>query len=350
MNDIRVGIVGIGEQTKENLLPSLLQIPDIHIVAACDSDLKKAEKVRSYVKDISVFSEVQEMLDKVHVDALVLACPPEAHRDIALLAIDRGVHVFVEKPPCFTLEELKKMAEAAAKEKVVTAVGLNFRFARPMQQIRVIVDSEAFGKAVHLRINHYASKPRAPLWGMDSTLRSFLLAQAIHSIDLAVAFGSSAINDIHSSVQNDNGSLLINVNVSFASGLTASIFTGSMFPYFEFEMKVVSDESKMISLDNLWNITLHETGQTGRTTGNDKRWRSAWQPGPLDSGYERSGYLGELNSFFAAIRNGGNFEGSFESMLQAYQIIEYICREDKPADAALESQKAVNLSCEPAHA
>lgn len=349
MRDIRVGIIGIGEQTKENLLPSLLQIPDVHIVAACDSKLEKAQKVRSFVKDVALFSDVTEMLDSVELDALVLACPPEAHRDIAMLAMRRGLHVFVEKPPCFTLAELEQMVAVAKERQVVTAVGLNFRFARPMQQIRTIVDSDAFGRAVHLRINHYANKPRTPLWGMDSTLRSFLLAQAIHSIDLAAAFGNSQIIDMHSSVQNDNGSLLVNLNVAFASGLTASIFTGSMFPYFEFEMKVVSDESKMISLDNLWNITLHETGQSGRTTGNDKRWRSAWQPGPLDSGYERSGYLGELTSFFSVIRDGGSFAGSFESMLPAYQIIEYICRDDRRLDAAPASVPSANLISEPAH-
>lgn len=345
---IRVGIIGIGEQTKENLLPSLLQIPDIDIVAACDSNIEKAGKVRSFVKDVALFSDVLHMLDAVEIDALVLACPPEAHRDIAMLAMDRGIHVFVEKPPCFTLAELRQMVAIAKQKKVVTAVGLNFRFARPMQQIRKIVDSDAFGRAVHMRINHYANKPRTPLWGMDSTLRSFLLAQAIHSIDLAAAFGASPIVDMHSAVQNDNGSLLVNLNVSFESGLTASIFTGSMFPYFEFEMKVISDESKMISLDNLWNITLHETGQSGRTTGNDKRWRSAWQPGPLDSGYERSGYLGELTSFFSLIRNGGAFAGSFESMLPTYQIIEYICA-DRGRDAALPAPQSVDLSCEPVH-
>lgn len=328
MKKLKVGVVGIGAQTRENLLPALLQIPDVDIVAACDSILLRAESVKSYVSESMAFDAVDKMLDNVELDALVLACPPEAHRDVSMLAMGRGVNVFVEKPPCFTIQELKELVRVAENEKVVTAVGLNFRFARPVQQVRSIVSSDTFGLPRHVQINHYANKPRTPLWGMDSTLRSFLLAQAIHSIDLATAFSNSKIAEIESHVQNESNALLAQINMKFESGLTASVLTGTMFPYFEFQLKVVSNRSTMIELDNLWNITVHEIGYSSPTTGSDKRWRSAWQPGPLDSGYERSGYLGELNKFFEAIREGKDFEGSFASMLPTYQVIEHVVRED----------------------
>ncbi|WP_137939718.1 Gfo/Idh/MocA family oxidoreductase [Chitinivorax sp. B] len=330
MSVIRVGIIGIGAQTRENLLPSLLQIPDIHIVAACDSELERARLLRSYVKDAGNYADVGEMLDNEQLDALVMACPPQAHRDIAMQAMLRGLHVFVEKPPCFTLVELEELADMAEQQGLVTAVGLNFRFARPIQHIRSVTASHAFGRTMHVQINHYANKPRTPLWGMQSTLRSFLLAQAIHSIDLATVFGSGEIVDLYSSVQRDTESLLARIDIAFASGVSASILTGTMFPYFEFDMKVISDRSTMISLDNLWNITLHELEHATRTAGSDKRWRGAWQPSPLDSGYVRSGYLGELSGFFDAIRHQQAFEGDFASLLPTFHIIEHMCREERP--------------------
>ena len=322
---IRVGLVGIGAQTKENILPSLLQIPDIQIVAACDVSLERAEEVKSYVRDVQVFKDVATMLECMGPDALVLACPPQAHRDISLMAIERGIHVFVEKPPCFTLSELKDMTAAAARKRVVTAVGLNFRFARPIQHLRKISASEKFGRPVHVQINHYASKPRAPMWGLSSTLRSFLLAQTIHSIDLTTAFGKDDVTDVRSTVQHGVDAMLARIDLSFSSGRSASILTGSMFPYFEFDMKVISDKSNMITLDNLWNITLHDAEISSQVVGGDKRWRNAWQPGPLDSGYVRSGYFGELTGFFNAIRSGTRFEADFESMIPTFQVIEQVC-------------------------
>lgn len=330
MNILKIAVVGAGAQMRENLLPALLQIPNVRIVAVCDEVHAHAEEIRQFVAGVAVFSNVAAMLEETHLDALVLACPPQAHRDIAIQVMKRGIHVFVEKPPCVALEELQKMIALAEANQVVTAVGLNFRFARPMQQIRRIVQSGEFGKCVHLQINHYASKPRAPLWGMPSVLRSFLLAQAIHSIDLACVFGGGSIASADSSVQFDADALLARVNMNFEGGMSASVLTGTMFPYFEFEMKLISDRSKMIAIDNLWNITLHESGRCSQTVGaDDKRWRSAWQPGPLDSGYERSGYLGELLRFFEAIRTKTDFEGSFRSLLPTYQVIESICFEDE---------------------
>ncbi|PTL84527.1 Gfo/Idh/MocA family protein [Vitiosangium sp. GDMCC 1.1324] len=325
MSLIRVGLVGIGAQTKENLLPSLLQIPDVQIVAGCDLDFERAQTLRSYVRDVQVFKDVATMLSCMGLDALVLACPPQAHRDISLMAIERGVHVFVEKPPCFTLGELKEMIDAATRKKVVTGVGLNFRFARPVQQLRKIAASEKFGQVAHVQINHYANKPRAPLWGHSSTLRSFLLAQTIHSIDLTTVFGKDSVTDVHSTVQQAADAMLARIDVTFSSGRTASILTGSMFPYFEFDMKVISEKSSMITLDNLWNMTLHESEIATRVVGGDKRWRNSWQPSPLDSGYARSGYNGELTGFFNAIRTGTSFEADFVSMIPTYQVIEQVC-------------------------
>ncbi|HEY1609308.1 MAG TPA: hypothetical protein VGG24_08580 [Paraburkholderia sp.] len=88
----------------------------------------------------------------------------------------------------------------------------------------------------------------------------------------------------------------------------------------------------MVELNNLWNITMHEPEHGTRATGAAKRWRGAWQPGPLDSGYERSGYYGELFRFFEAIREQKPFEANFESLLPTYRVIEQICTDDSHDD------------------
>ncbi|WP_199535807.1 Gfo/Idh/MocA family protein [Dyella psychrodurans] len=324
MSNVRVGLVGIGAQSQENLLPSLLQTPDIHVVAVCDGVAERARLVHRHVKDVELYDDVAKMLTDTKLDALVVACPPQAHRDIATLAMNRGVHVFVEKPPCFTLNELLSLTELSRQSGLVTGVGMNFRFARSIQHLRLIQNEPQFGRTAHIQLNHYANKPRAPMWGLDSTLRSFLLAQAIHTIDLAMLFGGD-VKETRSEVQNDNGSLIVEINISFKNGATASILTGTMFPYFEFEMKLISDTSTMVRLDNLSDITLHEPDHVTRAGGNDKRWRGYWRPGPLDSGYVRSGYQSELQDFFDAIRTGGKFEADFANLIPTYEVIEQVC-------------------------
>lgn len=334
MDSLKIGIVGIGAQAKENILPSLLQTPDIQIIAACDSDMGRANYVRRHLPSVALFDNVSAMIDQAKPDVIIVACPPQAHRDIAKMAMSKGVHVFVEKPPCFNLSELNELVATAKEMGVVTGVGMNFRFARPIQHLRSIRDEPNFGNIAHVQINHYASKPRTPLWGIDSTLRSFLLAQAIHSIDLATVFGGQ-IREIRSEVQSKSDSMIAEISIGFESGTTASILTGTMFPYFEFDMKIVSDKSTMVQLDNLWNITLHEPGHVTRTGGSDKRWRGSWQPGPLDSGYVRSGYQVELERFFQAIRSGTRFEADFASLLPTFEVIESVCESAGRAASAV---------------
>jgi phthalate 4,5-cis-dihydrodiol dehydrogenase len=324
MGSLKFGLVGIGAQTQENILPALLQIPDVQIVAACDVAVERAALLRRHVKDVALYDDVAGMIRNEALDALVVVCPPQAHRDIAQLAIEHGLNVFVEKPPCLNLEELTVLSAASLRARVVTGVGMNFRFARPIQHLRRIRQDAMFGRIAHIQLNHYANKPRTPLWGLSSTLRSFLLAQAIHTIDLAILFGGT-IKEIHSDVQNDNGCLIVEIGISFESGATAALLTGTMFPYFEFDMKIVSNRSTMVQLDNLWNITLHEPDHVTRTGGVDKRWRAYWQPGPLDSGYARSGYQGELQGFVDSVRNGREFEADFACLLPTYRVIEEIC-------------------------
>ncbi|CAB3766829.1 Gfo/Idh/MocA family protein [Paraburkholderia humisilvae] len=328
MTVIDIGIVGLGVQMQENLLPTLLQMPNVRIVAVCDLSASRAAQIHRFIPEVPITDSVDKMLSLASPDALVLACPPQAHRDFALQAMKAGIHIFVEKPPCFTLDELSMLVEANRSSRVVTGVGMNFKFAKPVQQLREMTLSESFGDTLHIQLNHYASKPRTPMWGLDSTLRSFLLAQAIHTIDLGITFGGGELTGIQSRVQHHEDSLLVNAEFVFSSGTTASVLCGTVFPYFEFDMKLVSSNSTMVELDNLWNITLHEPEHGTRATGAAKRWRGAWQPGPLDSGYERSGYYGELFGFFEAIRQKKPFEASFESLLPTYRVIEHICAND----------------------
>ncbi|MBX8573433.1 Gfo/Idh/MocA family protein [Pseudomonas cichorii] len=325
MTGLRVGIVGLGAQMQENLLPTLLQMPDISIVAVCDSDRTRAEQINRFVSNVMITDSFDEMLASARLDAVVMACPPQAHRDLSFKAMAKGVHVFVEKPPCFTLDELEALIAASNDAKVVTGVGMNFKFAKPMQQLRKMTSTEQFGQTVHVQLNHYASKPTSPLWGLDSTLRSFLLAQAIHTIDLGVTFGGGELRDIESRVQRHGDSLLVSLELQFTTGASVSLLSGTLFPYFEFDMKIVSSNSMMVELNNLWNITMHEPEHGTSATGTAKRWRGAWQPGPLDSGYERSGYFGELEKFFHAVRTNTAFEASFESLRATYKVIESIC-------------------------
>jgi phthalate 4,5-cis-dihydrodiol dehydrogenase len=275
------------------------------------------------VGGVPVFEDPGSMLDWADLDAVVMACPPCIHRDVAHAAMQRGLHVFVEKPPCLTTNELVELIAVARKQRVTTGVGLNFRYASGVQRFCEVVANELFGDLVHLHIVHAANKPRAPMWETNSPTRSFMLAQAIHSVDLAITLGRE-VDTVKTSVRAGDKASLIQVDIVFKQGTTGSLLTGSAFPAFSFEMRGVGSRGHMVRLDNFWDLTLLSEGRESPLIGDGKRWREAWHPSPLDSGYGRSGYFGELQAFFDAIRQGVRFPADYEALLPTYSIIDSV--------------------------
>lgn len=326
---LRVGFVGAGEQGRANLLPALMQVTGAQVVAICDRFRQKAETLAPLAGCVRVFTDVEAMIAELSLDAIIMACPPQAHLAAARHAIPKGVHVFVEKPPCVTTAELTELISLAEKHGVITGVGLNFRFATPIKRLRDIVENDLFGDLIHLQIQHPANKPKSPMWESDSTIRSFLLAQAIHSIDLAISLGGE-VRTARSRIQHADGSMLIHVDLDFERGTSAALLTGNMFPAFAFEMRAIGSRSNVVGLDNFWNLTVIDSGRQGRFSGDGKRWREVWQPSPLESGYARSGYVGELQAFVDAVRSGTRFEADFASMLPTYRAIDIASIEHSP--------------------
>ena len=98
-----VAVVGAGAQATTHLIPALLQLPRVALIAVCDSDSARAAAVAAQFSIPTVFRQVDKLLKTVKVAALVVACPPQAHEEIAACALARRVPVFVENPRRWTL-------------------------------------------------------------------------------------------------------------------------------------------------------------------------------------------------------------------------------------------------------
>jgi len=324
---LHVGFIGAGEQGLANLLPALMQVEDVKVAAVCDRDPARAARAAKFVGGAPAFAHYEAMLEERELDAIVMACPPQLHREVAMAAMARNIHVFVEKPPCIETSELQELVRAQADNGVVTGVGMNFRFSAVMANLVNAMNSKAHGHLVRFEIKHLANKPRAPLWGCTSVVRSFLLAQTIHAFDLSIMLGGSAPTRITKEIQREGDALLLSIQLRFPNGVTGSVLTGSMFPYFDFDLTTYGSESCVMHVDKMWDLTVRTPGTPSALGLDGKRWRGGWHPSPLDSGYRRSGYLGELEAFFQAIRQQSRFAADFEALLPTYAIIDAISAE-----------------------
>ena len=99
--------------------------PTENIVALCDVDDKRAAKIYSAFDKPPKYKDFRKMLDKEakNIDAVIVTMPDYMHAAAAMGCMERGKHVYVQKPLTRTIWEARMLTEAAAKYKVATQMG-----------------------------------------------------------------------------------------------------------------------------------------------------------------------------------------------------------------------------------
>lgn len=119
---LNIACIGVGGMGASNTR-SLSELGE-NIYALCDVDEEyAAETLYSYPK-AKRYVDFREMLDKEdEIDAVMVATPDNTHAAIAIYAMERGKHAFVQKPLTRTIYEARRMAEVAEESGVVTQMG-----------------------------------------------------------------------------------------------------------------------------------------------------------------------------------------------------------------------------------
>lgn len=96
-----------------------------NIVALCDVDDKRAAETFARFPQVPKYKDFRVMLDKEgsNIDACIVTIPDFMHATAAIHAMERGKHVYVQKPLAHTVWECRKLQEAANKYKVATQMG-----------------------------------------------------------------------------------------------------------------------------------------------------------------------------------------------------------------------------------
>jgi phthalate 4,5-cis-dihydrodiol dehydrogenase len=314
-----IGIVGAGEQATTHLIPALLQIPHVELGAIADVDERRAAEVAMRFGIPRWFGDAPCLLDGMKVDAVVAACPPQAHEQIISCAIERRVPVFVEKPPTVTTSALCELAARAAASGVLVGVGMNFRHAGPYRRVKEVLADPDAGVVVLASVRHVASKPRRPLWGL-SLLRSVLLAQAIHPVDLLLDL-CGAVTDVRVLRRLEPQDVLVGAQLAFREGAHGGLVCGTHAPRFDTRIELITDAGVMIGLSGLAELTIAGL-PAAKAAGGSRGWSQQWRPSPLDTGYERTGFLGELASFIACVAADEPFVPGLDDLVATYEVLD----------------------------
>lgn len=144
-NKLRVGVIGAGLAAEWTLIPQLRATNRVEVVAIVR---RTPERLYALQKSLGVpeaYTDWREMLDKSRLDAVVICTPHNAHVAPAVAALNRGLHVFLEKPAADTIDGALQIAEAAEKSGRVLTVGVNSRVSPVWRGVRSAVHAGNIG-------------------------------------------------------------------------------------------------------------------------------------------------------------------------------------------------------------
>lgn len=149
---VKVGIIGTGWIAKAHI-DAYKQMPDVEIVAAADLVPGKAEKFlkENGIENARVYNSHKELLDNEQVDAVSVCTYNRTHAECTIYALNKGVHVLLEKPMCVTIEEAVEIRKAEKASGKVLSIGFQPRFDPNMKMIKKIVESGELGEIYYIQ-------------------------------------------------------------------------------------------------------------------------------------------------------------------------------------------------------
>ncbi len=124
------------------------------VVALCDVDFSgSAKRSVENFPNAKRYQDYREMLDKEKdIDAVTISTPDHTHAPAAAFAMERGIHVYVQKPMTHNIKEARKLTEMAREHKIVSQMGNQGGSNPLLDMVQGWVDSDKLGKISKVQI------------------------------------------------------------------------------------------------------------------------------------------------------------------------------------------------------
>lgn len=152
---VGVGVIGCG-YWGPNLVRNFARHDESRVVALCDAQIDRAEKVAEWSGAQMITSDPAALIANPAVELVVVATPSGTHHSLAKAAIEAGKHVLIMKPMTTRVDHAEELVDLAAHHGVLLAVDHTFIYTGAVRKMRELVDSGELGEIYYVdsvRIN-----------------------------------------------------------------------------------------------------------------------------------------------------------------------------------------------------
>jgi predicted dehydrogenase len=324
MANLRFAILGTGYWSRFQL-GGWQELEGVECVALYNRTRSKAEAQAREFGVPMVYDDPEELLEKEDLDFLDIITNVETHSQFVHLAAAHNLPVICQKPMATTLQEAEAMVRTCQRAGVPFLVHENWRWQRPIRQVRRALDEASIGAPFRARIHYCSSYPVFDNQPFLKELEQFILTDmGTHILDVArFLFGEaeSVYCQTHRIHRDIKGEDVATVMMAMVTGATVvceiSYASRTEFERFPQTYITIEGEKGAIVLDQDYAVRV--TTEEGTCSKRYPPWHYAWAEPTHDLSH--ASIVPCNANLLQAIRGAGQAETTAEDNLKTLGLV-----------------------------
>lgn len=225
---VRIGVIGCGGIANWHF-GHLEKNESAHVVAVCDLIDERVQKAADRFT-ATPYKVYAEMLDKETLDAVYVCVEPCAHDGMELMAVEKGCHLFVQKPVALSMEYANKVKAAIEAKGVISCAGYQSRYIDTVPRVQAWLEGQDVG---FFNAYYVGGMPMVWWWRRRETSGGQVVEQSTHTFDL-LRFLFGDVTAVHAmgrrglmeDVENYDTEDCSGVTMTFESGVIGTCYSG----------------------------------------------------------------------------------------------------------------------------
>jgi predicted dehydrogenase len=335
---IKGAIIGLGKMGLSHVA-IVGAHPEVDLVAVCDTSSLVLDAFKKFSK-LNTYSDYREMVEKEELDFVVVATPTRFHYPMVKYALEKGLHVFCEKPFSLTTKEGDELVDLANSKWLVNQVGYHNHFIGTFRELKRLLQAKVLGDIVHFTGEAYGpvvTKEKGGTWrskpeeggGCLNDYASHVINLIQEIIGRPVKASGSLLKSIYSKGVEDAvyGSLILNNGIS---GNLSVNWSDDTHRKMSTSITVIGKNGKIICDATEIKIYLKEPN---KMEGLDKGWTMKYITDfaiPVNFYLRGEEYSAQIDNFVDCIVNKKQSAyNTFEQGLYTDKVVEMIVEDAK---------------------
>ena len=233
MTKIRVGIIGVGGFGRGYHLTNLLRCEAAQIVGICDISEQSLARLKGRINNCPTYYDYRELLNQGELDAVIVSTPNYLHYEQCQMALQKGIHVLVDKPMTMNSKHAKELVELSQSTELILMTAFTRHSLPSCRYVREQIRSGATGnlnyivsiqRPLRLGLSSHEVAYRNPDGGLDAN-GGFLWRRGIHIADLSVWLTDQKIVEVRANIEYDTQGFerWVSVAMTLSSGIVSEL-------------------------------------------------------------------------------------------------------------------------------